>query len=691
MPRLERRPPALETAAVGVGTAVVLLAAMLLTAPPWTLRMDNTGLFLGLTVEAMRAWTRGMVPHWTDGVWGGFPLIGDSTTGALYPPNLAIFWAAGEPPVRAFDIALALHLALLAAGAHRLLGLLGASRAARLVGALLTLLCPFPHWAGVTFFPVTGAYGWWPWSFVAAEELARSTTPRFGRALVLGWIAIAAQVLVGVPEQMVYCVTVLSAWLLTRRAGLGIGERCLRLALLGAGAAALAAPQLVPTAIYLQTTNRTATPAFAGLVAIYLTRPAQLVVAGIGQLNGIPSFYGIATLVLAAIAVARRAPRAGFLAATAGVAFLVSLGAQAPFHGWLQTIPPFGFFRSPIKFQAITELALVWCAALGIDAIWTARRQAARLAAATVVMLAVVEHVAYAAQEIAWLRHQRLVERDDVAVLRTLAESRVLHRRDGVDPPPLVLDTWGQDTARGEQDLLTFARNLSAVEGVSSLVGGSVALLSRRHLDLLQLRPFGPDALDLLGVRYVLVRRPDCERIRTTVPWPIAEETATTCVLENPTRPPRFAFVGAARAVGDEDAMVRLVQQEPAGPVPVLAAATALPPAADRSGDTVTVRRWAPDTADLAVDATHDGLLLVRQSWVPGWSATVDGAPASVLPAAGVFFVVPVPAGAHQVHLRYRTPGLALGTAIAAAWSCGAAAWWLRRRMASARPASRPG
>ncbi len=661
-------PPARETLAVGVATAVLLLAAMLPSERPWTLRDDNSRMFLPLTVEAVRLWSRGTIPHWTDGVWSGYPLIGDPTAGAFYLPNLPIVWAAGEPPVRAFDITFALHLGLLVAGAYRLLGLLGAGRPARLVGALLTLLTPFPHWTGMNFVPVTAAYAWWPWALGAAEELARASTPRFGRALVAGWIAIAAQVLLGMPEQMLYCALLVAAWLLTRRGGLGVGERCLRLGLLGVGAAALAAPQLLPTVLYLPTTVRGQPPEMASFVALYLTRPVQLVVPGLGQLNGIASFYGLATLVAAGIGVASRAPRAGFLATAAGVAFLLALGDQTPAYQCLRSIPPFGYFRSPIKFQAIVELALVWCAALGVDAIGTWRRRRLRVAVATLAALAVAEHAAYMAEAVATFRQQRARERDDVAVLRTLEESRVLRRQDD-DPPPLVLDTWGRDPSRGETYVTTFAGGLSTVAGMSSLVGGGTALLGRRHAELLAARSLGRAAIELFGARYVLSRRPACMLARAGLAWPVVEWTASTCVLENPSRPQRFALLGAARAVEDEAAMVELVRRDPAGPVPVVAGEVPLPPAVERRADTVTVQRWAPDESLLTVRASHDGLLLVRQSWVPGWSATVGGVPAPVLPAAGVFFVVPVPAGTHEVHLRYRTPGLVLGTGIAALWT----------------------
>lgn len=47
-----------------------------------------------------------------------------------------------------------------------------------------------------------------------------------------------------------------------------------------------------------------------------------------------------------------------------------------------------------------------------------------------------------------------------------------------------------------------------------------------------------------------------------------------------------------------------------------------------------------------------------------GWSARVDGQPVGLLCGNRMFLALPLEAGDHQIELRYRTPGLAAGTAI---------------------------
>ena len=73
------------------------------------------------------------------------------------------------------------------------------------------------------------------------------------------------------------------------------------------------------------------------------------------------------------------------------------------------------------------------------------------------------------------------------------------------------------------------------------------------------------------------------------------------------------------------------------------------------------------DRLEFDVQASRPTVLVVRDGWAAGWSATVDAAAAPVLRADGRHRAVPVPAGRSRVVLSYRPPSLTPGLGIAAA------------------------
>jgi uncharacterized membrane protein YfhO len=72
---------------------------------------------------------------------------------------------------------------------------------------------------------------------------------------------------------------------------------------------------------------------------------------------------------------------------------------------------------------------------------------------------------------------------------------------------------------------------------------------------------------------------------------------------------------------------------------------------------------------DVRVQAHSDvpGIVVIRNAWDEGWSATVDGQPAPVFLTDFFIQGVPVPAGTHDVRLVYTDPNIGRGLAGSAA------------------------
>jgi hypothetical protein len=93
-------------------------------------------------------------------------------------------------------------------------------------------------------------------------------------------------------------------------------------------------------------------------------------------------------------------------------------------------------------------------------------------------------------------------------------------------------------------------------------------------------------------------------------------------------------------------------------------AATLVAPARGSPG-TVALTRISPEHMHAEVNARTAAILEVGEHYDAGWSTQVDGKAAATLAVDGAITGVVVPAGHHEVELRFRPTGLAAGIGVA--------------------------
>lgn len=71
-----------------------------------------------------------------------------------------------------------------------------------------------------------------------------------------------------------------------------------------------------------------------------------------------------------------------------------------------------------------------------------------------------------------------------------------------------------------------------------------------------------------------------------------------------------------------------------------------------------------PGGAQLTVSAPEGGLLVINDTYYPGWQATVDGVGTPILWTNYLFMGVPLEPGVHTVRLEYRPASVPLGLAV---------------------------
>ena len=88
-----------------------------------------------------------------------------------------------------------------------------------------------------------------------------------------------------------------------------------------------------------------------------------------------------------------------------------------------------------------------------------------------------------------------------------------------------------------------------------------------------------------------------------------------------------------------------------------------IPQTPNATPGTATYREVTPEDVRISVTTADPALVVVRNSYDPGWSATVDGAPAPVLATDYLVQGVAVPPGTHEIRLVYRDDDIARGMA----------------------------
>ena len=172
------------------------------------------------------------------------------------------------------------------------------------------------------------------------------------------------------------------------------------------------------------------------------------------------------------------------------------------------------------------------------------------------------------------------------------------------------------------------------------------------------LSPVVPELMARWGVRWVLAD----QNGRGSVPdWigPVSDD-GRFAVFENP------AWIGEAvvyrRTTPGEGPTLQVeLAPLPADVVMVPPGTLDLECAIDCEPRAATLERVGPEEIVVTVDGGEGGLLVVAEQNQPGWSVEVDGTITEAVTVDGMDIGVEIGPGAHEVVLRYRTPGLRLG------------------------------
>lgn len=660
---------------------------------------------------------RGELPQWWPFDGTGAPLLAQPYLSIFHPTTLLYalfpFWTAFVGQTLAGTVAGLVGAGMLARETRL-------SAPATLVAGALYGLCGYVACLHEHTFMhlATATLPWYVWALLRAQRVG-------GRTTLLPSAFAGLLLLAGDPQTtLLACATGLV--LMLARAPASERRRALWLAVLSPVAGGLlAAVQLLPSLLFVPESERAG--AIANLDRWHL-EAHHLAGMLLPLRHGIDdwvrsTFVGWAGIALAAASLARlgrdrRGRTVGALWALVIVSTWLALG-----DAWLlnplarATVPLWSLFRYPMKSIVVAYLALALLAGHGFDALarrstqrrglwlgvgglavtlalstWVAGPSAVQaLPAATLASLAVALVAALATPR------PRALRVCGALVISCQLLASAWPAIPTIDPsfyaePPLATalrqagvglygpaferpfhgdvpaDRWAQATRAGAGGLGTTFNALFGLPSISPALPGSsgrVLELFARHREVMDGRLLG-----VFGVGFVVLREPLDPRLVSQV---IAREPEFGfAVVALRKSLPRAYLVRRARAAGDREAAIAAVT-EPSfkpGREVVLEGVVADPQWASREETPAVPVEIASRTnrsVTLRAQAPWDGWVVLNEAASAGWRATVDAEPSPVLVANGLVRAVAVPAGAHEIVLRYTTPGLATGAAVSLA------------------------
>jgi hypothetical protein len=361
---------------------------------------------------------------------------------------------------------------------------------------------------------------------------------------------------------------------------------------------------------------------------------------------GILPLVAVAALLIGCI-VQKRMPNSRwiFLSCLGVAAFLCSL----PFASPLLHLLPGTLLRSPARLLYLSTFCAAVATGVAVDALRRARWP--RFVVAVVLCLHFADLWGFAHRFIQATPREEDPPAFQAILDREVGDGRIAEER------AYYYSTVSNDDRRddaGGFDSIFLAR---FYRGVLALAADSPGL-NRQSIDASELPV---KALQATGVRFVIT-----EKTRTDLEW-VATDEDDSNLYRVPHPAPRAEFFTGARTEFVEERQIpdsfaadsrnRLLLSPDARKYSTSVAS-------NTTGTPVIYLRPSSDEILLRTSSGEPGFAEVLEAYDSGWTATMDTAPASVLPANGFAMAVPVPAGSHTVRLRYKTPGRATGAVL---------------------------
>jgi hypothetical protein len=616
---------------------------------------------------ARRLFGEGRLALWDPYDFCGIPILGTSQGQVLYLPTLIAFalWS----PWTALQTLFAFHVLVLSLGMTAYLRRHDVGRPAAAVATVIALagVLTTSDFVGIDHPTFLAGVAWMPTLLHFAGRAVDGDRAIGIAGMAIAW---AMQWLSGYPDfALTSCLLVVAIAVVTGSAPLHV-----RLATLAGGfglGAAVAALQILPL---LETIDEGVRAGLRWQFALWRGRSGVHSVSDV--VTQLSVRQGAAPLALAGWALAWSHPRRQRMAWAGALVWCV-LALNEPFD-LLYSLPGFDGVRFGYAWSALAGVFLGLLAADGLARLergdrawvpWLGR------------MLAVVVVVVGA----------RIIDAAPTLDFPTVGLRFTAPDLSIVTERAPVLRHW-LDGAPGSR--LVAERELAAGSGLRDRLpmpfGHEPAIPPRRVMQLLEeaglLSPLGryggerwvgaaarPELLALLGARFIVVPR-GAEGPFLALGFARRADLPPNDVLLEGAAIPRARLVhrlAVAEAPTDDATLAALFEH--AGEAAELAVVDRLPATGPRptpggeAADRVAIVEDSPDRVVIDATAGSPALLVLTDTYFPGWVAEVDGMPAEIVRADHAFRGVLLDVGPHRVVFRYTPASVRVGGLLSAA------------------------
>jgi len=238
---------------------------------------------------------------------------------------------------------------------------------------------------------------------------------------------------------------------------------------------------------------------------------------------------------------------------------------------------------------------------------------------------------------------------------------------------------WARGVAGMSEAVQALPDNTAVMYGLRSVSGRLAVRLSRHRQFWLSRAPWQAVAC---GPRFLFSTRKG-DAAHGTLVASVATSRGDIHLLERNVYPPRAWLVHRAKAAESADAATAALAlvRDPMREAVVECAPEKierLREPASSELESALITRGEPDSVTLSVRAAAPALVVLADTWYPGWKALVDGSQAEIYPVNALFRGVLVEPGEHVIQMAYEPVSFRWGGAVSLAALAALIVLWLR-------------